>query len=113
MFKFENSFANSFSAINQNTQCCFYEEENNIVFKILAAGFDKSDININLTPDTLEIKSTKEDLTKKTLLTPIREKFKIYKEVEPERTVATLDRGILEITMPVKQKFHKRKVAIN
>ena len=112
MFKFENSFTNSFNTSSHNTACHFYEEDNNIVLEMLAPGLDKSDININLTSDTLEIVTNKEDLSK-TLALPIKEKFKIYKAVDPECTTAKLDKGILEITMPVKQKFHKRKVTIS
>ena len=112
MFRFENSLINDFNNFRQDTKFCFYEEENNVVVKMLAPGFDKSDITINLTSNILEIKSNKDDLTKKSLITPIREKFKIYKEVEPDMTSAKLDKGVLEIKMPIKQKFHKKEINI-
>ena len=89
-----------------------FEEDNSIIIKVLAPEFEKSDLDINITDRVLEIKSTKDDMSKKTFMSPINERFRLTKAVYPTQSSANLKNGVLSVTMPIRSQFHKRKIEI-
>tara|TARA_Y100000992_G_C21190723_1_gene455463 strand:- start:176 stop:538 length:363 start_codon:yes stop_codon:yes gene_type:complete len=86
-----------------------YVEENNLVFKCLAPSYEKKDLDITIENKTLEIKSLKEK-NNYDFYFNVNNKFKLYKEVDTKKTYASLDKGILTITMPIKKSSQKTSV---
>tara|TARA_B100000424_G_scaffold242675_1_gene211677 strand:+ start:474 stop:836 length:363 start_codon:yes stop_codon:yes gene_type:complete len=86
-----------------------YVEENNLVFKCLAPSYEKKDLDITIENKTLEIKSLKEK-SNYDFYFDVNNKFKLYKEVDTKKTYASLDKGILTITMPIKKSSQKTSV---
>jgi HSP20 family molecular chaperone IbpA len=91
---------------------CAFEEDNKVIIKVLAPEFEKADLDINITERVLEIKSTKDDLSKKSFMIPINERFKLTKSVDTTQSSANLKNGVLSVIMPIKSQFHKRKIEI-
>ena len=87
-----------------------YEKEDNIILKCLAPSYEEKDIDLSIENKTLEIKSNKkqEDID---FYFDISNKFKLFKEVDNKKSFASLEKGILTITMPVKKCSKKTPIS--
>lgn len=100
-----------------------YEDENSVNIEIACAGIDKEDINIEETDGTLCVSYTKEESEesegKKYLQHSIAKRsfshgWKIGDRFDAKKIDATLDKGILKISIPRAQEKDviKKKIEI-
>ena len=94
-----------------------FETENDWSLEILAPGFQKSDISMNIDDNTLTIKSPAQEETR----TPFRREyhpqeinrsFKLPKNIDVEKINAQLDAGILKIVIPKSEEAKPRTINI-
>tara|TARA_B100000963_G_C22427559_1_gene580566 strand:+ start:30 stop:398 length:369 start_codon:yes stop_codon:yes gene_type:complete len=85
------------------------EQDNNIVFKFLAPGIKKEDVDITFDRKKLIIKSVK-DSGDKDFKTNFNESISLYKSVDVDKSYASLKEGILTITMPISKNERTRKI---
>jgi HSP20 family protein len=98
-----------------------YDEGDQYVISAELPGLDKSDIDIEMTKDTLVIKAEQEEekeIQKEGVLRKERGKRAFYRkftlpdDVKQEEIEATLDKGILRLTIPKKEPEPAKKVEI-
>jgi len=113
-----DSIINDTLRLTNNTQISsskftykLFEEDNNIIFKCLATGLSEEDLDINFKDKTLQIKTTNEDLSDYSFCTSINKKFSLFKDIDASNSFAKLDKGILTITMPLKESKEDLKIS--
>jgi len=113
-----DSIINDTLRLTNNTQIAsskftykLFEEDNNIIFKCLATGLSEEDLDINFKDKTLQIKTTNEDLSDYSFCTSINKKFSLFKDIDASNSFAKLDKGILTITMPLKESKEDLKIS--
>ena len=87
-----------------------YEEDNNIVFKCLATGLSEQDLDIKFKDRTLQITTQKEDSADSDFNVSINRKFSLHKDIDVNNSYANLDKGILTVTMPLKENGEDLKI---
>lgn len=87
-----------------------FEKDNNIVFKCLAPGLDKEDIDISFNNKNLYIKSNSEKIDKDFKLS-FNDSIYLYKSINAKESFAKLDKGILTVTMPLHRKEENKKIS--
>ena len=94
---------------NCSKQYEIFEEDNNIIFKCLAAGLSQKDIDITFDKKKLCIEtSTKE--TDKRLTSVINKSITLNRSIDVKNSFAKLKEGILTITMPLSKSDFKQKI---
>ena len=96
----------------KDTNSSFYklrEEEGNIIFKCLMSGVDEEDLEITIKNKTLEVK-TSENIKAKDFVIPFHKKISLFKDINPDLSFASLEKGILTITMPLKEAKEIKKI---
>lgn len=86
------------------------EQGDNIVFKFLAPGIKKEDVDITFDRKKLIIKSV-ENSGDKDFKINLNESISLYKSVDVDKSYASLEKGILTVTMPINKKERKRKIS--
>tara|TARA_S200000501_G_scaffold354535_1_gene375323 strand:- start:649 stop:1017 length:369 start_codon:yes stop_codon:yes gene_type:complete len=86
------------------------EQNNNIVFKFLAPGIKKEDVDITFDRKKLIIKSAK-DSGDKDFKINFNESISLYKSVDVDKSYANLNEGILTVTMPIDKSERTRKIS--
>ena len=87
-----------------------YEEDNNIIFKCLATGLSEQDLDIKFKDRTLQITTQKEDSADSDFNVSINRKFSLHKDIDVNNSYANLDKGILTVTMPLKENGEDLKI---
>ena len=110
---FYNELENSYSSRKQNYSKLntykIFEKSDNIIFKCLAPGMDKKDIDITFDKKRLYIKSAgvSEDFD---FSTKFNDSISLYKTIDVENSFASLNKGILTVTMPINKSETKKKI---
>ncbi len=98
----------------------FWETDNEVVATLELPGVDKKDIEINTDKGSLEIKveKKKEEKDKKhgrymSNYTGFYRRLPLSDNVEPDKTKATYNNGILEVRIPKKDEAKKEKKRIS
>jgi len=112
-----DSLINDTLRLTNNTQISsskfsykLFEEDNNIIFKCLATGLSEEDLDINFKDKMLQIKTVNEDISDYSFFTSINKKFSLFKDIDAGNSFAKLDKGILTITMPLKENKEDLKI---
>ena len=85
------------------------ESDNNIIFKFLAPGIKKEDVDITFDRKKLVIKSVK-DSGDKDFKVNFNESISLYKTVNIDKSYANLKEGILTVIMPIDKSERTRKI---
>ena len=85
------------------------EEEGKIIFKCLMSGIDEEDLEVSIKNKTREVK-TSENIKSGDFINPFHKKISLLKDVNPDLSFASLDKGILTITMPLKESKETKKI---
>lgn len=94
--------------VNLNTYKIL-EEKDNIVFKCLAPGMTKEDIDISFDRKKLFLK-TKKSTELLDFKNSFNDSISLNKSIDIDNSFAELERGILTVTMPINKKETKRKI---
>ena len=86
-----------------------FEEDNNIVFKCLAVGVSKEDVDITFDSKKLRIKSSL-DKGDNIFKSNINESITLNKSIDVKNSFARLEEGILTVIMPVDKKDSRHKI---
>lgn len=94
-----------------------FESENDWSLEMLAPGFQKSDIKMNIDDNTLTISSPAQEETKSPFRREyhpleINRSFKLPKNIDVENINAELDAGILKIIIPKSEEAKSRTINI-
>jgi HSP20 family protein len=98
------------------------ETDGEVVVRAELPGFKKSDVNLNVTESYAEITATKKtERTERTKMTFTQEKqagalrraFTLPAKVDPDKTNARLENGVLSIVMPKMYPEQKKKRRID
>jgi len=76
----------------------------------LAPGIKKEDVDITFDRKKLIIKSV-ENSGDKDFKIDFNESISLYKSVDVDKSYASLDEGILTVTMPINKNERKRKIS--
>ena len=87
-----------------------FEEDNNIIFKCLAAGISQNDIDITFDKKKLSVKSSNND-DNKFFKTKINESITLNRTIDISNSFAKLKEGILTVTMPIDKNDVKHKIS--
>ena len=85
------------------------EEEGNYIFKCLVPGLDEKHLNISITNQNLEVK-TSDDIEDIEFSISLNKKIKLPKEIDCNESFANLEKGILTITMPISERKETKKI---
>ena len=88
--------------INKDSSYKLYEEDDKIIYKCIAPSYEEKDLDVKIDNKSLNVKSTldkKEDLE---FYCFADRSFKFKKDIDPVTSFATLDKGVLTVTMPIK-----------
>jgi len=116
---FENN--SHFSAITQKVThpVDIYETEDGIQFEVAAVGLDESDIEILVEGEQLRIRYEKKSIPEQTpIYKGIKRSgfdltWKISSKFDLSKLNASLDKGLLKLTIPVAEGKAVRKIEIN
>ncbi len=86
-----------------------FEEDNNIIFKCLAAGVSQNDIDITFDKKKLCVKSSNND-DNKFFKSNIDESITLNRTIDVNKRFAKLKEGILTVTMPIDKNDAKHKI---
>ena len=95
---------------NCSKQYEVFEENNNIVFKCLAAGLSQKDIDITFDRKKLCIETKKKDADK-SFTSVINKRVSLNRSIDVKNSFAKLKEGILTITMPLDKNDSKQKIS--
>ena len=87
-----------------------FEENNNVVFKCLAAGVSEKDIDITFDKKKLCVKTTS-NVDNKVFKSNINESIVLNRSIDVKNSFAKLKEGILTVTMPIDKKDTKHKIS--
>ena len=102
-------FVDSCSSEVKQSSYKLQEQENNIIFKCLMPGLSQENIDINIKNRLLEVK-TNDDVSSVEFASPFNKKISLYKDIDVQNSFASLDKGILTITMPIKGGQEEAKI---
>ena len=88
--------------INKDSNYRLYEEDNKIVYKCVAPLYEEKDLDIKIDSKTLNVKSILENKESLEFHCFSDRSFKFKKDIDPISSFATLDKGVLTVTMPIK-----------
>jgi HSP20 family molecular chaperone IbpA len=94
--------------VNLNTYKIL-EEKDNIIFKCLAPGMIKEDIDISFDRKKLFLK-TKKSTELLDFKNSFDDSISLNKSIDIDNSFAELERGILTVTMPINKNETKRKI---
>mgnify|MGYP006426991293 CR=1 FL=1 len=94
----------------QRSSFKIFEEDNNIIFKCLAPGMSKENIDITFDKKSLIVKSDNKRFDKD-FKSVLNEKINLLKSIDSDNSYATLNEGILTVTMPVCGKDVSKKIS--
>ena len=86
-----------------------FEEDNNIIFKCLAAGISQNDIDITFDRKKLSVKSLNNE-DNKFFKSSIDESITLNRTIDVKNSFAKLKEGILTVTMPIDKNDTKHKI---
>ena len=86
-----------------------FEEDNNIIFKCLAAGISQNDIDITFDKKKLCVKSLNSD-NNNFFKSSINESITLNRTIDVNNSFAKLKEGILTVTMPIDKNDTKHKI---
>ena len=89
-----------------------YEEDCNVVLKVLAPEILKKDIDIDVNDKFVLIKTNSEDLSNKTFQRILNHKFRLVKPVDKDNITARLSDGVLTLHMPIQKSSLSKKISI-
>ena len=101
-------FVDAYSSDTKYSNYKLTESEGNIVFKCLMPGIDQDKLDISIKNRQLEVKTT--DVSDVEFSMPFNNKINFQKDIDTENSFASLDKGILTITMPIKGGQETTKV---
>ncbi len=87
-----------------------FEEDNNIIFKCLAAGISQNDIDITFDRKKLSVKSLNSE-DNKFFKSSIDESITLNRTIDVKNSFAKLKEGILTVTMPIDKNDTKHKIS--
>ncbi len=87
-----------------------FEEDNNVIFKCLATGISKDNIDITFDKKSLSVKSLSKE-NKEDFVSNINKKISLNRSIDVENSFANLDMGILTVTMPISKKDTRKKIS--
>ena len=87
-----------------------FEKDNNIVFKCLAPGISKENIDISFNNKSLIVKSDNK-IFDNDFKSVLNEKINLVKSIDSDKSYASLNQGILTVTMPVSNKDVAKKIS--
>lgn len=87
-----------------------FEEDNNIIFKCLAAGISQNDIDITFDRKKLSVKSLNNE-ENKFFKSSIDESITLNRTIDVKNSFAKLKEGILTVTMPIDKNDTKHKIS--
>lgn len=85
------------------------EEDNKLIYKCIAPGIDQNDLEINVDRKSLSIKLSSNTTSNDLFCFP-EKTIKFKKEINSVDSYAELDKGVLKITMPLKEEDKMNKV---
>ena len=112
MIGFYSNVFTTDSNIRHSDEYIVYEEDNNVVLKILAPELSKQDIDIDVNDKFVLIKTNKEDLSDKTFQRILNHKFRLVKPVNKDSVTASLTNGVLTLQMPIQKSSLPKKIDI-
>lgn len=92
----------SLSYANKDSRYRLYEEDNKIIYKCLAPLYEEKDLDIKIDNKCLNIKSLLDEKEELQFNCFSDRSFKFKREIDPITSFASLDKGVLTITMPIK-----------
>ena len=87
----------------EETSYKLYEEEDKLIFKCLAPSVEQKDLDLKIDAKSLSIKLSLEDKLDLYSFNDINLKFK--KEIDTSSSYAQLDKGVLTVTMPIREEL--------
>ena len=87
-----------------------FEKEDEIIFKCLAPGINKDNLDISFDNDFLVIKSLYE-IEKDDFKIKLDKRIYLDKTIDSSKSFANLEQGILTIIMPLNKKNTKQKIS--
>lgn len=87
-----------------------FEEDNNIIFKCLAAGVSQKDIDITFDKKKLCVKSSSSE-DNNFFKSSINESITLNRSIDVNNSYAKLKEGILTVTMPIDKNDTKHKIS--
>ncbi len=94
---------NSISYVKESSNYKLYEQEGNIIFTCLAPSLEEKDLDIKIDNRSLTVSCLIEDKNSIDFNCFSDRKFKFTKDIESSTSFAKLERGVLTITMPIKE----------
>jgi len=100
----------SFTSSMNTSSYSLKEIENNIIFDCVAPSITKEDLIISFKDRNLSIKTVGEtkDLP---YFTPINISLPLRKDIDVKSSFAELEKGVLKITMPLKEDNEENKIS--
>ena len=93
----------SLNYMNEDSNYRLYEEDNKLIYKCLAPSFEEKDLDIKIDNKSLKVKSILEKKEESEFSCYTDRSFKFKKDIDPITSFASLDKGVLTITMPIKE----------
>lgn len=93
----------SLNYVNEDSNYRLYEEDNNIIYKCLAPSFEEKDLDIKIDNKSLKVKSNLENKEDIDFTCFSDRSFKFKKDIDPITSFASLEKGVLTITMPIRE----------
>lgn len=84
------------------SNCNLEKEEDRYVYSTVATGLSEEDLDISIDNNFLIVKSKSDQ--KRNLVTNINQKIKLQSPVDSENVTANLDKGILTLYIPFKER---------
>ena len=112
MIGFYSNIFTTDSNVRHSDDYIVYEEDNNVILKVLAPELLKQDIDIDVNDKFVLIKTNKEDLSNKTFQRILNHKFKLIKPVKKDNVTASLTNGVLTLQMPIQNSSLPKKIDI-
>lgn len=101
------TYASSYQNFSNHYE--IFEEDNNIIFKCLAAGLSQKDIDITFDKKKLNIETSNKE-SDKNFASSIKKSITLKKSIDVNNSFASLKEGILTITMPIDVTDSKQKI---
>ena len=98
-----------------------YELDDEIIIKSAIAGINENDLDINITPDSVTIRGQRnqeEEIAeenyfyKECYWGAFSRSVRLHTEIDPDKSEATLDNGILTIRLPKLSKLNQKKLQV-
>ena len=102
----------------QNNAADIYDAGDHYLLQLEAVGFDKEDISLEVTDNSISIEANKEVSTpdgyvlkygKETKNRTLRRTFRFHESLDSENIKATIENGLLNVTLP---KLAARRIPI-